>query len=540
MRALAPLLLLLACEKPTLPTPDDGVALAALRVEPAEVEAITGPGGGVPIQFTAYATTSANDGEQRIESAEWSLSNRSAGSIDQDGRFVPSDSNGGISWVTVRLAGQEAQATVTVRYVDSVVQEGVDRAWFEGQDWVEDDRLWSYPEDGVNLPRNTPSIHFQWAAPDAVPMQAWRLRFRSALTDISIYTTDLGWIADEATWAGLVSTNAGGSLSVDLWGVGDGIAVKAPQHAVTVNRMDARGAIYYWSPSATGIMELPYGGQAEEYLTVNTTGHCIGCHAISNTGLMALTFDGGNAPLGVWDMEDEAWQQYADAGLLGNFKTYSPDGRWLLSTFQGVLRLHDGTTGAFLQELPLAETVTQVDWSPDGSRVALVATTSHSADWVFGGGRIVTMDHLGEGSFGPLVDLYTPVAGLNAYYPAWSPDSEWLAFNLSDGDSYDDATARLVVMPGDGGRAVFLDAANRDTELTNSWPRWGPLPDDDILWLAFSSKRSYGGITAGIPQIWVTAFDPVVAAEGGDPSWPAFWLPGQDPAQGNHIPVWAE
>ena len=37
--------------------------------------------------------------------------------------------------------------------------------------------------------------------------------------------------------------------------------------------------------------------------------------------------------------------------------------------------------------------------------------------------------------------------------------------------------------------AIRLDAANKDANLTNSWPRWGPLPDDDILWLATSSTR---------------------------------------------------
>ncbi|HNH50119.1 MAG TPA: hypothetical protein PKY30_23995, partial [Myxococcota bacterium] len=77
--------------------------------------------------------------------------------------------------------------------------------------------------------------------------------------------------------------------------------------------------------------------------------------------------------------------------------------------------------------------------------------------------------------------------------------------------------------------------------LTNSIPRWGPLPDDDVLWLAFSSKRIYGNnLTAGNPQIWVAGFDPIKAGKGEDPSWPAFWLPGQDAAQGNHIPAWAE
>jgi hypothetical protein len=87
---------------------------------------------------------------------------------------------------------------------------------------------------------------------------------------------------------------------------------------------------------------------------------------------------------------------------------------------------------------------------------------------------------------------------------------------------------------------IPLEAANQVGGITNSWPKWGPLPDDDILWLAFSSKRAYGGVIVGIPQVWVAAFDPARAEAGADPSFPAFWLPNQDPAQNNHIPVWAE
>lgn len=530
-----------ACSQPlSVPVEDAGAAVTALRVEPAVVEAITGPGGGVPIQFVAYAQTNQGAGERRAEQVEWTLSNRSAGAIDAAGTFTPSSDNGGVSWVTARLAGVEAQATLTVRYVDAVVEGDVDRADFEGQDWAETPGMWAYPEDGVNLPRNTPGIHFQWQAPAEAEVHAWRLRFRSELTDLSLYTDAPEWTADEETWASLVSTNAGGSLTVDLWGVGASGAFKAPQRTITVNRMDARGSIFYWSTGAGGIVEVPYGGAATDYLNRATTGECTGCHAISSTGLMALTVGGGNKPLAVWDMEADDWQQDDSAGLLGNFKTFSPDGRWLLSTYEGELRLHDGETGAFLETVPTSETVTHVDWSPDGTTVALVATAEHSRDWFFGGGRIVTMPHLGDGAFGPLEDLYTPPAEVNAYYPAWSPDGAWLAFNVSMEDAYDDETATLMVMPAAGGPAVALEAANLADGLTNSWPRWGPLPDDDILWLAFSSRRSYGLVTEAIPQIWVTAIDPERAAAGEDPSWPAFWLPGQDPELGNHIPVWAE
>ncbi len=92
-----------------------------------------------------------------------------------------------------------------------------------------------------------------------------------------------------------------------------------------------------------------------------------------------------------------------------------------------------------------------------------------------------------------------------------------------------------------GGTPVLLEAANMGEGLTNSWPRWSPLPDDDILWLTFSSRRDYGYVAQrSEPQVWVTAFDPAEIEAGNDPSSPAFWLVGQDPMENNHVPVWIE
>ena len=82
--------------------------------------------------------------------------------------------------------------------------------------------------------------------------------------------------------------------------------------------------------------------------------------------------------------------------------------------------------------------------------------------------------------------------------------------------------------------------ANKGTNLTNSWPRWGPIPDDDVLWLAFASTRDYGSLsTDGEAHVWVTAIDTKLAEQGQDPSFPAFWLVQQEVGGGNHAPWWS-
>ena len=53
---------------------------------------------------------------------------------------------------------------------------------------------------------------------------------------------------------------------------------------------------------------------------------------------------------------------------------------------------------------------------------------------------------------------------------------------------------RLWLMSREGYLDIPLNNANQafdgaDDDLLNSYPRWGPLPDDDILWISFPPQR---------------------------------------------------
>lgn len=529
------LLTLLACSQGF--APDEIPKPISLSVEPTDISVVSGPDGADPTLFEAWATY--NNGEVRqAEIVEWSVSNRSAGLVDEAGSFVPSDQNGGKTWVLARLAGLEGFATVTVIHSDQVVVDDTDPALFgTAPSAALDPSVLVYPPDGVNIPRNTPSIDFQWQDLGA---DAYELRFTSGITDIAVLTSATSWEADEDTWQLLAATNAGGTVDMTLSASFGGDVHAAPPITIQVNRMDARGSIVYWSTNAQGLLEIPYGEPAKPYLSAAQSGHCVGCHAISSQGYVAFTYDGGDGSMGLKRTEDMSDVVPHDGGIAANFKTFSPDGRYLLGAFHGGLTLYDGITGAPLWDVATPAPATHVDWSPDGTRVAMVLSDELHTDWVFTDGAVAVMEHLGDGTFGEAQVVVDFGDDTIAYYPAWSPDSRWLAFNRSTGDSYDDPDATLYVVDPDRGSPVRLDAANLTGDLTNSWPRWGPLPDDDILWLAFASKRTYGLVVDGVPQIWLTAFDPFRAQEGADPSWPAFWLPDQASDQGNHIPVWVD
>lgn len=510
----------------------DGVQIATLTVEPAELTVQTSPEGADPQPFTAVAEL-MNGEVVNLDTVEWEVSNASAGSIDADGVFTPSTENGGVTWIRARFDGIEAVSEVTLVYAEERNDTSVDTTLFDAPE-TGGQSLWTYPSDNVNFPRNTPGINFQWAD---LGQSAVRLRFQSSVTDVTLYTTGTSWTADADTWAGIAGTNAGGTVTVELALAVGGQVLSADPRTLNVNRMDGQGSIYYWSTSASGIMKVPYGGTASEYITASNTGHCVGCHVVKGD-TVAFTWDGGNGGMGMRRLSDGGEIMGYNTASYGNFKSYSPEGRYLLATYAGALLLYDGATGALLNEVATGGQATHVDWSPDGTRVALVLTDSHPSDWSFSGGRIAVMDVVGDGTFGSPTVIYDPPEPFMAYYPAWSPDGAWIAFNESTQDSYDDTDATLYVIGGEGGTPIALANANAATEITNSWPHWGPLPDDDVLWLAFSSKRSYGNVVSGIPQIWVAGFDPARAEAGQDPTWPAFWLPGQDPAQNNHIPVW--
>ena len=508
-----------------------------MRVEPAETTVYTSPNGAELEQFEAFITLSSGN-EEPLPEAEWTLSNRTVGEVTSTGEFSASVENGGVSNVTARFAGVEASALLTVIFQDEVVGEGVDPEAFEVPR-IAHSGLWAYPPDGVNLPRNTPSLRFQWADVGAT---AARLRFRSSVTDLTVYTTGTSWTADEPTWAALVGTNAGGSVEVELSLLVGTEVWSEDIITVNVNRFDARGNIYYWSTSASGIRKVPYGSEAEDFLTAANTGYCVGCHSVRGDKI-AYTFDGGNGALGLRNIGAGTDVLGHDSGVFGNFNTLSPDGNWMLVAYQGALLLYDAHTGGFVQEVAVGEPATHPDWSGDGTRIVMVLAAPGGADWAFSGGRVAVVEvvEVGPGpTFGPPTVIYDPGAGYNAYYPSWSPDSEWVAMNVSTGDGYADPDAMVWVTNGTGSVVVELAEANITSGLTNSLPRWAPLPDDDVLWLAFSSNRVYGNVTLGNPQLWVTGFDPGRAALGIDPSWPAFWLPGQDPTQNNHIPMWAE
>ena len=554
--------------------PGETSPILSIEVEPADQEIEVSPGAPASMEYTAFITREDGSGDETT-TVEWESSNLTVGSIDTEGVFVSGDATGGKTNIRASYLGRMGQTTLTVVYVREVLGSGVpaDAAHlFEGIDPVEDPNapLLLYPLDGVKMPRNTPRIHFMWEGGTACNL--FRLRFRSEVTQVDVYTTDVSWIPDDEVWHTIAAANAGGTTTLELSGVvfhdeaGTSVADTDPLVAgdpatIHISRLDAGGSIYYWTTSFDGaVYRIPFGSSdAQEFYGMGNYGHCVSCHVISPDGTrMAVTYDGGNQNMGLVSMDaplddGQAVIPYS-AGEHGNFKTFSPDGDRMLTSYWGTLTMWDANTGEALYDLDLDEAAAMPSWSPTGEYIAVVLIDQDGWDpaWVasFNGGRIalLAVDEDGSVDTQPHV-IVEPEGEETVYYPAFSPDGEWIAYNRSHNtedyyswNTYDDPSARLHIVRVDGSVGFELLSANGLGDLTNSWPGWAPLPDADVLWLTFSSKRAYGFFNTdeSSPQIWVTAFDLGIAASagGGDPSSPPFWLPFQDTETSNHIPAW--
>jgi hypothetical protein len=160
----------------------------------------------------------------------------------------------------------------------------------------------------------------------------------------------------------------------------------------------------------------------------------------------------------------------------------------------------------------------------------------------------------------------------NEYYPAWSPDDKFIAFNrVPAGKSmYNQALADVYVVPyngGNGGTAQSLVANNPVSctgatpgSVQNTWPKWAPNPIDPktqkpapqtdkngntYYWVTFSSIRSPQApmdATNGNKrkqQLYVAGV--VVAADGTTvTTYAPIYLWNQDFTVNNLIPAWGE
>lgn len=419
-----------------------------------------------------------------------------------------------------------------------------------------------YPPNGVLLPPNMNSleIHFIPAAGQTL----FEIAFTSPSVSLTAYTTCTAvgagcvYKPDATFWKQIANAARGGApLTYSVRGVAGsspGAVGKSDARTMQFSSDDMTGGIYYWN-SIGAINRYDFGiatQNAETYLNQFEAGaaFCVGCHAVSRNGKrMAIGMDiPAPSNFKVYNIATKTSQ-----GVSGqaNFFSFNPDASLLLYSNGvniGMMNLNSGKS-----KDPVMTGVAMPDWSEDGQRV--VVAKPQSPPFIAAPG--VDKGSIQVFTFDPNTGFHSPKTvvpynGQNNYYPAFSPDNAWIAFNRSPSDrnSFDNASAgdagapdgELWAVDAEGKlSAVRLDAA---TQAGDSWPKWAPqlgtYESGPIMWMTFSSWRGYGlrlndGQRA---QLWMVGFDPKRAAAGQDPSFTAFWLPFQDIGSGNHIAQW--
>jgi len=308
-----------------------------------------------------------------------------------------------------------------------------------------------------------------------------------------------------------------------------------------------QGSIFYWTPNTQGLWQVDIGAEtASPWMDLSVVGQCVGCHSVNaaNPTLLSVTQGSGGygASVVTWDTDPTA--PIAGPGARqSSFSALDPTGTRLVRAYYGALYLDDVTLDTNLSTVPTTGWATHPNWSPDGQWLTYssCAGAVGSYDWNGYDCDLKIMEVLPGDTFGPETSLATAPPGQSYYYPTFSPDSVWLAFNRSSAgpEVYDEPTAELMLMRASGSPPITLAVANGLPNTTNSWPRWGPITGD-IGWLAFASRRPYALQTSGVAQVWVAGIDLDLAALGLDGSYAPVWLPGQDTSTGNHTPAFIE
>ena len=426
---------------------------------------------------------------------------------------------------------------------------------------------WLYPYDATVFPLGIGSPSLQWAGAAA---DAYLVRVStSGIVYEALYGAGAPAITiDAAMWQRLEAAAApSGTMRVEATILRAG-AVTGPRALTwTVAPAALPGVVYYAElndarPEATegAVVKLrPTAGAAP--ITVAGQAACAGCHSVSADGATMITSygDDGKRTGAVLDLAggDTSVRTQADASF--TWGALTPDGTRMMSN--GAIddgyppnvsgqdrgprpsRLYDVKSGAIVPAAGWDTAVTYAlmpAFSPDARKIAF---NHYDVDK---GHSLSVMDvDPATATFSGLRDVAADAVSFLGW-PSFTPDGARVVYQSGTRQDYvteQGGKGDLWITPSAAKQPVLLAALDGDAHLS-FWPSVSPDPAGGYVWVAFTSRRTYGNTITNPSQddkarekIWIAAIDPVTKG-AADPSHPPFFLLGQNLAAANMRPTW--
>jgi hypothetical protein len=452
------------------------------------------------------------------------------------------------------------------------------------------------PENDVIYPQNWLRPRFTWTAAGGQNLFELRLHVANQINDLVVYTSAMQWTMPLALWDSLRTDSPTEKMTLTVTGgvltgtTLTGVSVSS-SYSMSIAPVQATGAIVYWTTSAgTALKGFSIGDESVVQVLVpaqvaESTTTCIGCHTAAPGGAyvaFSLEDTAGHYP-------DALALIAQDAGTVGSVPPFLGAGgtaalaledlgistfsaaHWATGDRRAIVAYADRTATPATSVLTWidVEATTQAtamgtiartgdpssagapSWSHDGNTVAYVSTANFCTGRLGAGcdGQTYTAHTDTVPYTGGAGGTATPLPGASSstvqeYYPAFSPDDNWLAFDEipNDLNMYNQSSAEVYVIPKAGGTATRLEANDPPAcsgvvspGVTNSWPKWGPTAlqanGSTYYWLVFSSTRS----TAMNPQLYVTG---VVQTGSTIQTHGSLYLWNQPATENNHTPAW--
>jgi WD40-like Beta Propeller Repeat len=438
-------------------------------------------------------------------------------------------------------------------------------------------------EVGTLFPKNWLRPRFRWNPVGGENLFELRLTAANEVNPLIVYTTGTSWTMPAAMWSALSTHIVDAPITVSVRGATwDGNALTAgpelgSEGPISIAPVDAPGAIVYWTTSGGTRLRGFYVGDenVRDIVTPGGAGTaCVGCHSSTPDGTFvgfAASPDAGNGNPATLGLRSADGMETEPAFLTASARTLMARQNQEQPVFSAQHWKDGDRTAITMFPINSAFEITWTDleatstnqdegWGvvartgdPNPAAYASFAHTSDTLLYVSSSSVAsgVTVTH-GDLALVPYNDraggTYTTISGAdttanNEYYPTFSPDDAWVAYNrVPDGQSsYNNAQAEVWVISALGGTPIRLVAndppicaGQTSPGLTNSWPKWSPeaasYGGKRYYWLTFSSTRG-----AGNPQLYVT---PVVSDGQTLTTYPALYLWNQPADENNHTPAW--